>query len=452
MTADTVRRGGWRALAVLVAIYMSSFIDRTILSTLGEPIRHELGLSDMQLGMLGGLAFAATYSILGVPIARLAERFSRKRIIIISVTFWSAATAACGWASNFIQLLLLRGGVGLGEAGFTAPAHALISDFFPPARRATALAIFSLAIPLGVLFGALVGGMLASTLGWRWAFVAVGVPGFALALIAAFALREPARGEAEPGGAGDEPLPSFIDVARHMLRRPAFLHVMLAGGLVSMTAYANFAFTGIFFIRRFDVPLESAGALFALCIATPQIVGMAAGGYLTDAALRRGEHWLWLMSAISLIAAAPFLIAGYLQSSMMAAAALLLAGNLLAAMHMGPQYSLMHSMLTPRIRATAMALTLLVQSAIGLGFGPLLLGVASDAFASSAFGAGYAETCVAAGAKAPACLSAAAMGVAGALSVMSAVCIWAGIQFILAGRALRAARTHTETGGALQHG
>ena len=209
------------ALGLLCVVYVVNFVDRQVLSILLQSIKEDLGLSDLQLGLLSGTAFGLFYATLGIPIARLADRFSRKGVIAVCLALWSAMTALCGTASGFATLLLYRVGVGVGEAGGSPPAHSMISDYFPPERRASALGVFSLGVPLGILVGFLAGGWLDEALGWRLAFVVVGLPGVVLAVVVALTLREPPRGHSEGLAAAHGEAPGAFAVMPHLWRRAA---------------------------------------------------------------------------------------------------------------------------------------------------------------------------------------------------------------------------------------
>ena len=206
-------------LALLTLVYILNFVDRQLVAILGQPMKAELGLSDRQLGLLSGVAFALFYTTLGLPIARVAERRSRVGVIAVSLGLWSAATAMCGLARTVPQLVLARLGVGLGEAGYSPTAQSLIADMVPPERRATALSLFSLGIPAGMLIGAIAGGWLAQSLGWRMAFIWLGVPGVALAFVVALVLRDP-----RPTAVSIDH-PSLREVALQLWRAPGFMHI-----------------------------------------------------------------------------------------------------------------------------------------------------------------------------------------------------------------------------------
>ncbi len=241
-----------RTLALLVMAYTLNFVDRTIVGVVQQPMKVELGLSDTALGLIGGTAFAIFYSLMGLPIARIAERRGRRRIIVSAVTLWSLMTMACGIAGSFWQLFLLRVGVGIGEAGGTPAAHALIADLYPADRRARPIAIYSLGVPFGILLGAAGGGYLAEHFGWRATFVLAGLPGLLLApLILLFA--------AEPRVGSSQRTPDLAQVATRLIRTPSFVH--LAGGIVvaSTAGYALLAFLPALLTRQFGFSLSAAG-------------------------------------------------------------------------------------------------------------------------------------------------------------------------------------------------
>ncbi len=439
MTTQTedVRSGGWWALSLLVAIYVLSFVDRTILSSLGEAIRHELGLSDTQLGLLGGLAFALTYSVLGVPVAFLSERVSRKAVITIAVVIWSVMTMLCGLAGGFASLLLLRAGVGIGEAGFTPPAHALLSDFFPPHRRAFALSLFSAAIPIGVLVAALGGGWLVHSMGWRGAFVVVGLPGLVLAPLLWLTMREPQRGEAEGGGA-HATLPARR-VVRHLARRRSAWYLVVGGAFASMPGYAVFTFGVSFLIRRHGLGIVPATVIFGAAVAGGQLVGMLAGGRLSERVSRRGAAWLLVVPAISLVAGGLLQLAAWHQESIVGCAVLLTLGMAAGAAYLGPSYAALHGLMTPRMRASGMSIVLLVHALVGLGLGPPIIGMISDRVATGDYVGAYAADCRTPGSHAPApmkatCASASADGIKAGLSAAALFGLLAAAMMLLAGR------------------
>ena len=439
-----VRPGGWWALTLLMLVYIQSFVDRTILSALGEPIRRDLSLGDAQLGLLGGLAFALTYSVLGVPAAFLSERVPRKALISVAVLVWSAMTMACGLATGFASLLILRAGVGIGEAGFTPPAHALVSDFFPPQRRAMALALFSAAIPLGVLVAAIGGGWLAHATDWRHAFLVVGAPGLVLAPLLYFTMREPGRGEAE-GGAEDaarEPAARLADVLRRFTGTRSAVPVIVAGALASIPGYALYTFGVSFFVRVHGLGLLAATTAFGVVVAGGQLVGMIAGGRLTDRLARDRPAALLLVPAAALTIAALCQAAAWWQRDIAACLALLVIGTITGAAYLGPSYAALHALLSPRTRAGGMSVVLLAHALIGFGLGPPLIGWISDGVADARFGGGFAAACRGAlghvvAPLSPACAPASAAGITAALIVAAAFGLVAAAGFAFAARYYR---------------
>jgi MFS family permease len=437
-------------MALLFVVYTSNFIDRTILSVLQQPIKEDLKLSDAQLGVLGGFAFAVLYSTLGVPIARLAESRSRKTIITASLVIWSAMTALCGFAQNYMTLFAFRVGVGVGEAGASPPAHSLIADYFPPRQRATALSIYSLGIPIGVLAGSVLGGLIAQRYGWRPAFMVVGVPGLLLALLTQTTLREPPRGFSEGGEAAGAATPSFREVLARLASRRSFLHVAAGCSLASFANYGIGAFAAPYFIRTFHLGLAQAGVVLGVISGAAAAIGTLGGGVVTDRLGRKDRRWYVWVPAIGLLAGAPLLVAGYLAPSWPLAVALLSIPPVIQYSYLGPSFGVMHNMVTPRMRATATALLFLVINFIGLGFGPTLVGVASDLFAAHHFAAplgvagdfkalcpgGRAATGAPAGLNA-ACLAASAYGVRWAIVSCTAIFAWAALHYALAARDLR---------------
>jgi predicted MFS family arabinose efflux permease len=437
-------------MGLLFLVYTSNFIDRTILSVLQQPIKEDLRLSDSQLGMLGGFAFAILYSTLGIPIARLAERHSRKGIITASLVIWSAMTALCGYAQGYGSLFAFRVGVGVGEAGATPPAHSLIADYFPPQRRATALSIYSLGIPIGVLSGAVLGGIIAQRYGWRPAFAIVGLPGLGLAVLTQFTLREPPRGNSEGGEAYGAPLPSLMDVVRRLASRPAFVHVAAGAALASFGGYGIGAFAAPYFIRTFGLSLSQAGVVMGLISGAAASVGTLGGGVIADRAARRDKRWYVWIPAIGLALATPMYIVGYQLPDWRWAVAVLLVPPMLHYTYLGPSFGVMHNMVTPRMRATATALLFLVINLIGLGLGPTLTGMASDFYAHAHFQtllgaqAAFGTSCPGGravsgspAALSAACHAASAYGVRWAIVTCTGAYAWAAVHYFLAARHLR---------------
>jgi predicted MFS family arabinose efflux permease len=380
ISAVQSNRAGERSRNVLLIsltlFYTSSFIDRAIINILAEPIKRDLGLTDTELGILGGIAFAALYAVLGIPIARVAERKNRLVIITIALTIWSLMTMLCAAAANFWHLVAARAGVGIGEAACTPCAHSMIGDSFPPERRATALSIYSLGIPIGTLVGILAGAWVAEAYSWRAAFVAVGAPGLVLALVAALVLKEPARGRFDPP-VDDQP-PSFIAVLRHLWTRRAFRNLLAGVTLSTMVAAGQGAFSAPFLLRgNFGVDLSGV-AILAMFTGSAAFVGTLIGGPLADWLSRRDYRLMLGVPAIAYLITAPVLALAYASSNLAVLISLVTVGQIAATVYLGPTFGALHNMVEPRMRATAVASVFMVVSLLGLGLGPVLIGAISD--------------------------------------------------------------------------
>ncbi|SEM14223.1 Predicted arabinose efflux permease, MFS family [Stigmatella aurantiaca] len=380
-------------LGLLLATYTFNFVDRTIISTLGQAIKLDLRISDTQLGLLSGLYFALLYTFLGIPVARLAERWNRVTIISLSLVIWSGFTALCGSAANFAQLALYRFGVGVGEAGCSPPSHSLISDYYEPRKRASALAVYSFGIPLGTLFGAVIGGWLAQEFSWRVAFVIVGLPGVLLGVVLKLAVQEPPRGHSEPA-ARPSALPPFSlaqefrelgAVAKTLFGTWPVLHTVLGVTLASFGSYGSGAFAPPYFVRGFGLSLTQVGMIVGLAAGVSAGVGTLVGGFVTDWAVRRSTIWYALIPAIGLMVCAPIYITAYLQTDWKMAAAILLIPGLFHYVYLGPTFSVVQNSVEPHRRATATALLFFVLNLIALGGGPVFTGWLIDRLAQFHF-------------------------------------------------------------------
>jgi MFS family permease len=366
------------ALGILCLVYVVNFVDRQILSILLKSIKADLGLTDVQLGLLSGTAFGLFYATLGIPIARLADRFSRKGVIAICLTIWSGMTALCGMAGGFASLLLFRVGVGIGEAGGSPPAHSMISDYFPPERRATALGIFSLGVPIGIMVGFMAGGWLDQTLGWRTAFMVVGVPGVLLAVVVATTLREPPRGHSE-GLLSEGEAPKAWEVIRFLWRLRAFRHVSLGSALYAFVGYSVVTWAPSFLARSHQMSQAEIGTWLALIIGAGGGAGIYLGGVLSDrwAGIDiRGRVWL---PSIAMFLGVPFSFVVYLASGKLMTLVALIVPSFLGLMYQAPAFAVTQSLATPKMRATAAAVLLFVVNIIGLAMGPAITGLISDA-------------------------------------------------------------------------
>ena len=402
------------ALGVLVVVYTFNFIDRQILSILLEPIKQDLGLSDTALGMLTGFAFALFYATLGIPIARLADRGNRRNIIAWSLTIWSAMTALSGIAQNFWHLLIARIGVGVGEAGCSPPAHSMIADYFPAENRATALGIYSLGIPVGILFGFIAGGWLNEFFGWRVAFFVVGVPGILLALLVRWSLREPDRGMAE-GRQANADQPGIMETFTYLYQKPSFRHMAIGGGLTAFVGYGIVTWVPSFLIRSYGMDTGEVGTYLGLILGIPGGIGIALGGYLADRYGAKDTRWyLWVVT-VALLVAVPITVGVYLSSSATASLLFLILPVLLGNFYQATTFSQAQGLVPLRMRAVAAAVLLFILNIIGLGAGPQMVGVVSDLLAPT-----YGDE-----------------SLRYALLALSFVNIWAAYHYYLAGKTLK---------------
>jgi predicted MFS family arabinose efflux permease len=364
-------------LGVLLVVYVFNFLDRQIVTILAEPIARDLGLSDTQIGVLTGLSFALLYSTLGLPIARLADRptTDRVKLIAIAVAVWSIATALCGGARSFVQLAIARVGVGIGEAGGTPPAHSLITDVAAPEKRARAFAIYQLGPPIGGLIGMVLGGYLAGTLGWRLAFVVVGLPGLALALLVLLVLRDPRRTGAVATQAQVLPLGEAL---RQILASKAMRLLLTTAGLASFATYGVLIWTTIFFQRSHHLTPAETGLWFGLVNGIASILGVWLGGQIGDRHRARGKQHLLTIPAVAQALSVPFLLSALLVADWRISMVLFFPAIVLNWLYVAPYYSAVQGLVPPAARAVASASILFMQNLIGLGLGPVLLGYCSD--------------------------------------------------------------------------
>ena len=364
-------------LAVLLLAYIFNFLDRQILGILATPIKASLHLTDAQFGALGGTAFALLYSLLGIPLALLADRTSRSAVIAAALAVWSGFTALCGTATGFWQLFLYRVGVGVGEAGGVAPSYALIADYFPTERRARALAIFSLGIPIGLGGGAFIGAHLAAWFGWRAAFVIMGVAGVLLAPILRWVVKDAPRPLPISASA---PLGSVFPM---LARKPAFWLLAFGASASSLCGYGLALWTPSILMRSFDLDLLEAGNFMATLVIIGGCAGVFAGGWFADRLGRGDRRWYAWLPAIAWLITAPTFVAGFFAPNLGLAWILLLIPNGLNILWLGPIVTAVQHLVPARMRATASASFLLINNLIGLGVGPLLIGSISDRLKSS---------------------------------------------------------------------
>ena len=369
-------------LGALTFVYTLNFIDRILIGVVAEPIIKEFALADWQFGLLSGFGFALLYTLAGIPIARLAERTNRVRIIAVSIIIWSAMTALCGLAGSFIALLAFRIGVGIGEAGCTPPANSLIADYFPPRARAKALAIFALGVTLGSVLANLFGGPIAQHFSWRDAFLMLGLPGILVGFLVLFTIKEPPRGYSEPAGAEVKAeAPGFGETLSSLSRNRTFWFNTIAGTIVAFVGYGVNAFQAPFFQRVYGLSVAEAATNVALPLSLAAAAGTFSFGYFTEKLSGRYHSVVAWLPALGLLIAVPLYWIGFHSDSLSVTRTLLIVAAFCHYGYLGAQYTICQAVVDVRSRATALAIMLFVVNLVGYGLGPLVIGALSDIFA-----------------------------------------------------------------------
>ena len=377
-SGDVPARARKITLALLTITYFFSYMDRQILAILLEDIKADLLLSDTQLGLLSGFAFALFYATLGIPVAALADRMNRVNIISIALALWSGMTALCGLAQNFTHLLLARIGVGIGEAGSSPPSHSIIADMYPANKRALALSIYSLGVTLGAAAGQMFGGNLTYYFDWRVAFIAIGLPGVVLAIVVKLFATEPMR-KAEPGAAASTENPSIRDGFATIFANRAAVWLITGVTLTSMIGYALTGWTPAYLIRSFGLNTLQVGNIVAPLLAIAGIASGLGSGWLANRLSDRfGLFAQPLMIAALKSLALPFLLWFYLAENAVWAVGTYFIAVLFQSCYLGPTFALIQTLAPLRMRAVWAAVTLLIINLIGLGLGPTMVGVISD--------------------------------------------------------------------------
>jgi len=368
-------RQRWGFLAVLFLVSTSSYFDRSIVAVILEAVKHEFQVSDTLLGVLSGFSFIVFYSILGMPVARWADRGNRRTIITIALTVWSAMTVLCGLAQAFWHLALARIGVGAGESGAIPPAQSLIVDYFPAERRATALSIFNASVTAGYLLGIGLGGYIAATRGWRSAFLCAGAPGLVLAIIARLALAEPRLqlGFDQPG----KPAEGLAGTLTELWRKRSFRYALVGSCFGSLYSYGVVVFIPAFQVRVLHASLTEVSVKYGVATAAASLLGTLGSGWLADRLGRRDIRWIaWLAAVGSAVGGIVYMLAlstndfGRFIALAFVATVLVSGGTSI--------YAAIHAVCGGRRRATAIALFLFLGTLVGGGLGPLAIGALSD--------------------------------------------------------------------------
>ena len=370
-------------LGVLVVVYAFNHLDRQVFAVLMEPIKTDLGLSDSAMGFLGGMSFALFHAVAGLPIARWADRRSRKMIISVGIVLWSAATAASGLARSFVHLAIARVATGVGEASNAPAAPSMISDSFPPQRRATALAIFVVGAHAGVALGFLLGGSIAESLGWRAAFFILGAPGALLALLVWLTVREPERGASEPEAVDTRTLP-WRDVLQFLRSSRGFTWVLLAQALHAFSGVGLIVWTAPLLMRIHGMGIAEAGLWIGPIAGISGALGVVAGGRLSDYLGTRDPRWYLRLPALVAALGLPFTVVFIMSESVELALLCLVPHSFLFAVSSGPVAAVVQSIVQVRMRALAAAINLFATNLIGMGLGPQVVGLVSDALSARA--------------------------------------------------------------------
>ncbi|RHW19245.1 MFS transporter [Sphingomonas gilva] len=450
VTAAEPARTGWRmwtrtqvyVLLLLMLLNMSNYLDRGIISILQEPMKHDLGLQDWQLGMISGPAFALLYSVAGIPIARFADRSNRITLLSIALAVWSTLTAVCGLATSFAHLVLARIGVGAAEGACTPTSHSLIADTFEPRQRGLALSILTTSIPVAQLIAPLIGGVVAMTLGWRAAFVIVGLPGLALALLLWLTVRDPRHAaKAEPA----QPRNFFADM-RTLFAKRSFFWLFVASAFMGMSITATNAFTASYFLRQYHFTLAEVGALMAAGLGIAGLTGTFLGGWMADRyAGSHGRSYPWTC-AFGAVLASLFFVIVFTADNWLLAIPFLLLANISTDLKNGPNTAVAQNIAPPGMRSTTSAVMMLAVVAIGATLGPLIIGTVSDIAAARAFPdllGDFVAMCpggkpIAGGAASlgEACAAASAQGLRTALLIPCVTYVLAGASFYMCGRVI----------------
>jgi predicted MFS family arabinose efflux permease len=427
------------ALFLLAALNAFGFIDRVVVALVAEKVKAEFAISDLEIGLLGGTAFALVNTFAAVPVARLAERFKRSHVTAGFLLIGSLFTALAGVTASFGQLLACRLGMAAGSAATEAPPHSMISDMVPPERRASAISIFMLGVPVAALLGSFAGGWIAQNFGWRQTFLLFGLMGGAIALLCFAFLKEPAR-QARPEGSVARP--GTLHVAGIMLRSKSLRLLVLGVSCVSLGSFGVNTFLPALLSRIHGLDSGQAGLAFGAISGIASFVGTLAGGYVSEHLARRDRRWLLGFPALGSIIGAPLFMLGVASGSLSLAIPLMLVGSFSFYTAMGPAVATLHGSLDSFSRATGSALFLMVMHLIGQGLGPPLVGLVSDMISATLYAGGdFAIECAGAAAQVPgsACAAAAASGLRAAIMAFAGFFMIAGTLLYLAARAGHAA-------------
>jgi MFS family permease len=437
----------YRALLLfsLFLVCAFNFADRAVFSVLAQTIRVDLKITDFKLGLLQGLAFAALYALGGIPFGRLAEHFSRLRILVAVTATWSAATALCGVAQNFWQLMMARFGVGIGEAGFLPAASSLVGDHFPARRRATAMSLIMLGTPAGTFVGSLVAGTVAAEHTWRHAFYALGIPGVVAALLVYVVLKEPRRGLVDNAPRAPTPVPDLGEFVKTVVERRALRYLVIGGAFAGLVMTSISSFLAVFLQRNFHLGVRESGALFGSISGAAIAIGLIIGALSSDWLAQRDKRWSAWIATVGLFFSPIVYYFAFRMENLASATIVLTAAAAVLLLFYGPTLGMIQNLLEPKMRASGIAVFSTFYTLMGAGLGPPIVGFLSDRFAQSAFGErNFVATCP--GSVAPkgspqalidACANASAVGIRQALTVVVCSAFIASLCYFMASRTLK---------------
>lgn len=409
------------ALGLLTAGYMLSVTDRMILSVLFQPIKAEFGLSDTELGLLGGLTFALFYATLGVPLAKLADRSDRRRLIAACLILFSVMTAMSGLATGFLMLVFFRIFVGVGEAGVNPASQSIIADYYPANQRSFAMSFLTVGGNVGMVIGFLVGGFVSQVYGWRAALFVVGIPGVLLGLSLLVFLKEPQRGGSDEGNSCKAVGTATVsDAAKLMFTSPVLRNLLIASTLSGMMTYGILQWLPTYFGRIHDLPQSSVGLVMASILGVIGTAGTLTGGRLADVLSRKRIDYGVRMIAVSQVLALPLFVLAFMSTTFTQTMIFLAVPMFVFTFFLGPSLALIQTYAPVEMRSLAAAIKMLCLNLVGMSLGPLIIGLISDALEPSMGEAGLAV----------------------ALSCLPVLLIWSAFHFLLAGRAMLAAENH----------
>jgi predicted MFS family arabinose efflux permease len=364
-------------LVILTLVYVLNYLDRQIVGILSGPIRAEFQLTNTEIGLLNGPAFALTYAVLGIPIAALADRWNRRNVIAASLAIFSVMIILCGYTARFWQLLLARFGTGIGEAGTSPSTTSMICDLYPPERRGEAISFYSAGLNIGLLLGFFGGGWIAEIYGWRHAFLAAGLPGLVLTAVLLTFVNEPGRGQADHARARDE-APGFAEVITWLCRRRSFLWLALGAALTSFSGYANIAFVPIFLQESHHMSLHAIGLVLAVFIGGAGALGTWLAGVAADRFGARDVRWNMYVPMLGALTAVPFLAVFCLASNLIVAIAAGAVPAFMAAVFVGPVFAMGQAIAPVRMRVRAAAILLFILNILGLALAAPVVGWFSE--------------------------------------------------------------------------